>query len=132
MNESSTGIATGYISGRITAKLMLWSSNDPIQTIFISWIGPFIIYFIVTTTLGSGSGLVTLSVQGIIIAQKKRSLTRESKVFLEKFWNLLALCVNCWGLTILGMILGSDTLKHTIYEDFAYVVLEYLMNLVAR
>ncbi|XP_044758504.1 sodium/hydrogen exchanger 10-like [Coccinella septempunctata] len=126
------GVSIGYICGKTISRMMLCSSHDPIQTILITWIGPFLIYFIVTAVLGAGSGLVNLSVQGIIVAQKKRSLSKESKMLLEKFWNFLALCTNSWGLLIVGMILGLDVLKDITYEDFAFVVLEYLINLIAR
>ncbi|KAL3274591.1 hypothetical protein HHI36_015972 [Cryptolaemus montrouzieri] len=126
------GILVGFISGKIMGHLMLSWDNNPIQTILISWVGPFFVYYMVTLAFGSSAGLVTLSVQGIIVAKRKITLSKETRNVLEAFWNCMALGVNSCGLLIIGMAVGFGTMKYATVEDLAFMMFGYLINLVAR
>ncbi|KAK9887712.1 hypothetical protein WA026_000033 [Henosepilachna vigintioctopunctata] len=125
------GISLGCIFGKIFAWAMVLVSH-PMETVVVSLLGPFGVHWVMATTCSPGLGLICLAVQGVMIAQKRRNLSKESRRFLLRFWYCFNLTCNSCGLVVLGVVVGYEIIKEADIQDMAFILLGYLINLMAR
>ncbi|CAF3463067.1 unnamed protein product [Rotaria sp. Silwood1] len=86
------GIGFGGMAGILEIICLPHFYDDPISEVTITTAIPYMLYWLCEQLYSSG--IIAIVVLGLILSNHKTALSSEAAIFMEKFWDMLALIGN--------------------------------------
>ncbi|CAF1270609.1 unnamed protein product [Adineta steineri] len=127
------GIGLGCIAGLLEIISLPYFYDDPISEVTITIAIPYMLYWLCEQVYCSGA--VAIVILGLLLSNYKTAISSEATIFMEKFWDMLALIANTIiyllaALTVVELIKpnAQNSLKYnTILFEIGLAIINYLL-----
>ncbi|CAF1291613.1 unnamed protein product [Adineta steineri] len=127
------GIGLGCIAGILEIISLPYFYDDPISEVTITIAIPYMLYWLCEQVYCSGA--VAIVILGLLLSNYKTAISSEATIFMEKFWDMLALIANTIiyllaALTVVELIKpnAQNSLEYnTILFEIGLAIINYLL-----
>ncbi|KAL3273831.1 hypothetical protein HHI36_015258 [Cryptolaemus montrouzieri] len=125
------GVIVGFILGKINC-FFFWNMSSSIpNTLLISTTIPLTAFYLCTDII-SVSGLIAISICGLMMDSEGVVLDQSSKILLREYWQIISIVLDAVILTVIGYVMGWNLVWSSNYLDYVYMVLTYCATLFGR
>lgn len=121
----------GLIFGQVTSKLFNRFRNDMVNVASVTIVFPFVSYYVCEEVLFM-SGVLCVTVIGLMLSVNRSALTVEMDTFLCHFWEILALLMNIIIFLTAGILFTATIVPYMDTRDYLLILMVYILSYIGR